>query len=124
MFLQRTSLSYKTRTTIATATLALSAILLTAGCARNDYAAAPPPPPAANYPQVPPLVQLADRNGFDAGRSDGARDIYDGRPYRARSTRAYFDTPGFDSHLGPFDVYQNAFRNAYLRGYQKGYNRG
>ena len=92
------------------------------GCA-NRYASAPPPPPPSGpvYNQVPPNIQLADQNGFRDGERDGARDAYEGRPYRARSTRAYFDTPGFDGNLGPFPPYQNSFRLAYLRGYDKGF---
>ena len=99
---------------------AVSIIALTsAGCA-NRYAAAPPPPPPA-YNQAPTIIQLAEQNGFRAGETDGARDAYDARPYRARSTRAYFDTPGYDGNLGPFPPYQNAYRLAYLRGYDKGF---
>lgn len=83
----------------------------------------PPPPPSYEDAPVSPLLQLADRNGFMTGRGDGQRDSYSGRPYRARSTRAYYDTPGFDARLGPFGAYQNAFRLAYLRGYDHGYAR-
>ena len=99
-------------------TLALASTLLLAGigCAHNY----PPPPPAA---QEPPLVQMADRNGFETGRSDGARDSANGEPFHARATRAYHDTPGYDPQLGPFPVYRDAFRNAYLRGYDRGYYR-
>jgi hypothetical protein len=91
------------------------------GCA-PAYVAPPPPPPAVA--QAPPLIQLAERNGFEAGRQDGARAVESGYPYAARSTRAYFDTPGYDPNLGPFLEYQNAFRLAYLRGYDRGYRRG
>ena len=101
----------------AAATIALASSV---GCA-NRYAAAPPPPPGPVYDQTPPNIRLAEQNGFRAGEADGARDAYDRRPYRARSTRAYFDTPGFDGNLGPFPPYQNAFRLAYLRGYDKGF---
>jgi hypothetical protein len=90
------------------------------GCAPR-YAPPPPPPPGA---QMPPLIQLADHNGFETGRADGARDVDAGIPYHARSTRAYHDTPGYDPHLGPFPPYRDAFRNAYLRGYDRGYHRG
>jgi hypothetical protein len=89
------------------------------GCAHN-YGPPPPPPPIG---QAPPIVDLADHNGFETGRADGARDSINGLRYGARRTRAYHDTPGYDPHLGPFHVYQNAFRNAYLRGYDRGYNR-
>jgi len=91
------------------------------GCAPHYAPPPPPPPPVA---QVPPLIQLADHNGFETGRSDGARDVESGAPYKARSTRAYHDTPGYDPHLGPFGPYRDAFRNAYLRGYDQGYRRG
>ena len=88
----------------------------------------PPPPPSyegapAPYPSAPSIVQIADRNGFITGRGDGQRDSYSGRPYRARSTRAYYETPGFDPRIGPFGAYQNAFRLSYLRGYDQGYAR-
>jgi hypothetical protein len=93
----------------------------TVGCAHN-YPPPPPPPPPAYGP--PPIVQLAERNGFETGRSDGARDAAGGYPFHARATRAYRETPGYDSQLGPFGAYRNAFRNAYLRGYDRGfYNR-
>ncbi len=100
----------------------VSSILLFAGvgCAPR-YAPPPPPPPGAS---LPPLLQLADHNGFDAGRADGARDVEQRIPYGPRRTPAYHDTPGYDPHLGPLGPYRNAFRNAYLRGYDRGYHRG
>jgi hypothetical protein len=102
--------------------LAVSTTLLfvALGCARTYYPPPPPPPPIA---QGPSIVQLAERNGFTTGRSDGARDAESGIPYHARRTRAFHDTPGFDPQLGPFPVYRDAFRNAYLRGYRRGYDR-
>ena len=104
-------------------TLALASTLLLAGigCAHN-YPPSPPPPPPP-IAQEPPLVQLAARNGFETGRSDGARDSANGEAFHARATRAYRDTPGYDPQLGPFPVYRDAFRNAYLRGYDRGYYR-
>ena len=98
-------------------------VLAGLGCASHNYAYAPTPPPPA-YVEAPQLVQVAERNGFQTGQSDGARDAYDGRHYRAQSTRAYNDAPGYDQGLGPFGPYRNAFRNAYLRGYDKGFRRG
>jgi hypothetical protein len=101
---------------------AASSIFLFAGlgCAHN-YPPPPPPPPVA---QVPPLVQLAEHNGFEAGRADGARDVESGIPYHAQRTRAFHDCPGYDPNLGPFGPYRDAFRNAYVRGYDHGYHRG
>jgi len=99
--------------------LVSSVVLFAAvGCAHN-YPPPPPPPPAI----ASPLVQLAEHNGFETGRSDGERAASAGYPFAARSTRAYHDTPGYDPALGPFPVYRNAFRNAYLRGYDKGFYR-
>jgi len=98
-----------------------SVAVVALGCAPAYVAPPPPPPPMA---QAPPLIQLAERNGFEIGRVDGARAVESGNPYAARSTRAYFDTPGYDPNLGPFPEYQNAFRLAYLRGYDRGYRRG
>ena len=102
---------------------AASSIFLFAGlgCAHNYPPPPPPPPPVA---QVPPLVQLAEHNGFETGRADGARDVESGIPYHARQTRAFHDCPGYDPQLGPFGAYRDAFRNAYLRGYDRGYHRG
>jgi hypothetical protein len=98
---------------------ALSALLLTAaGCAHNYPPPPPPPPPMA---QGSPLVQLAEHNGFETGRSDGAHDAANGEPFHARRTRAFHDTPGYDPQLGPFPVYRDAFRDAYLRGYDRGF---
>lgn len=110
----------RTRLMLAvTSTLLLSAAL---GCAHTYYPPPPaPPPPPPPISQAPPLVQLAERNGFETGRSEGARDAAYGAPFRPRHTRAFHDTPGYDPQLGPFPVYQNAFRNAYFRGYQSGY---
>jgi hypothetical protein len=100
---------------------AVSSVVLAGavGCAHST----PPPPPPPPYAQMPPLVQLADHNGFETGRADGERAAGAGYPFAARSTRAYHDTPGYDPALGPFPVYRNAFRNAYLRGYDKGFYR-
>lgn len=89
------------------------------GCAHTYYPPPPPPPPVA---QVPTLVQLAERNGFQTGRSDGAMQADRGLPPHPQHTRAFHDTPGYNPQLGPFPVYRDAFRNAYLRGYQRGYN--
>jgi hypothetical protein len=99
--------------------LALSSTLLfvSLGCAHRYY---PPPPPIA---QGPSIVQLAERNGFAIGRSDGALDAEHGAPPRPRHTRAFHDTPGYEPQLGPFPIYRDSFRNAYMRGYQRGYNR-
>ena len=101
--------------------VAASSLFLFAGlgCAPR-YVTPPPPPPGA---QLPPLLQLADRNGFETGRSDGAHAVESGIAPSPRRTRAYHDTPGYDPQLGPFGAYRDAFRNAYLRGYQRGYNR-
>jgi len=101
--------------------LAGTATLLAAtGCASHAYYA-PPPPPA--YAQRPPLIELADRNGFQTGSADGARDAYNGRPFSPQHTRAFHDTPGYDPNLGPFEPYRHAFRDAYLRGYDAGFRR-
>jgi hypothetical protein len=98
---------------------ALSALLLTAaGCAHHYPPPPPPPPPMA---QAPPIVQLAQHNGFETGRSDGARDAANGESFHARRTHAYHDTPGYDPQLGPFPVYRDAFRDAYLHGYDRGF---
>jgi hypothetical protein len=98
---------------------AACSLLLLAGTGCHPAYGPPPPPPPPVGPS--PLVQMADRNGFETGRSDGARAAESGAPFRARATRAYHDTPGYDPQLGPFPVYRDAFRNAYLRGYDRGY---
>jgi hypothetical protein len=71
------------------------------GCAHHY---APPPPPPPPIAQAPPLIQLAEHNGFETGRSDGARAAESGAPYAARRTRAFHDCPGYDPHLGPFEA--------------------
>ena len=103
--------------------LALSSTLcfVALGCSHPRYY--PPPPPPPPMAQGPTLVQLADRNGFETGRSDGSMAAERGLPPRPEHTRAFHDTPGYDPQLGPFPVYRNAFRDAYLRGYQRGYKR-
>ena len=103
--------------------LALSSTLcfVALGCSHPHYY--PPPPPPPPMAQGPTLVQLADRNGFETGRSDGSMAAERGLPPRPEHTRDFHDTPGYDPQLGPFPVYRNAFRDAYLRGYQRGYKR-
>jgi hypothetical protein len=98
-----------------------AALSIATGCASHAYYAPPPPPPA--YAQRPPLIELADHNGFLTGSSDGARDAYNGRPYAPQRTRAFHDTPGYDPNLGPFEPYRHAFRDAYQRGYDTGFRR-
>jgi len=100
--------------------LSTASVLLASGlgCAHHYYA---PPPPAAPAYTPSANVQLAERNGYQLGRTDGGRDAYNGYPFSARRTRAYHDTPGYDPSLGPLGQYQNTFRNAYLRGYDNGF---
>jgi hypothetical protein len=84
------------------------------GC-YSEQVSAPAPPPAPYYgAQLPPLVQLADNNGFRAGSDDGARDAYYHAGY-------YRDAPGYDYRLGPIPPYVDAFRRAYLRGYDRAF---
>jgi len=101
--------------------LSSSLLFVALGCAHPYYG--PPPPPPPPMAQGPSIVQLAERNGFQTGRTDGAMDADRGAPPHTRHTRAFHDTPGYDPQLGPFPVYRDAFRNAYMRGYQRGYNR-
>ncbi len=98
-------------------------LLAVVGCEHEQlYAPAPPPPPQISYAgQVPPLVQLAQRNGYRAGQDEGAREAYYRGQYSPRSTETYSAAPGYDYHLGPIQPYVDAFRNAYLRGYDKGF---
>ena len=98
-------------------------LLAVTGCASHPYYAAAPPPPPQAYEQRPPLIELADRNGFQTGNTDGARDAYDGRRFNPQHTRAFHDTPGYNPNLGPFEPYRRAFRDAYLRGYDAGFRR-
>ncbi len=103
-----------------------SAALLLSGCASHPYyaVAPPPPPPVYGYRQPPPLITVAEQEGFRAGRDDGARDSYVGHSYRPEHDRKFHDTPGYDPRLGPHEPYRNAFRDAYVRGYAAGYRRG
>ncbi|MBW4038055.1 MAG: hypothetical protein HIU91_04120 [Acidobacteria bacterium] len=100
-------------------TLFSALLFTTAGCVRSYPP--PPPPPAAG---APPLVQQAERNGFEAGHMDGVRDAQNGLPPRPRAMRAYRVTPGYFPQMGSYPVYRDAFRNAYLRGYHRGYYPG
>ncbi|MBB5338886.1 hypothetical protein [Tunturiibacter gelidoferens] len=102
-----------------------AACLLTAGCASHTaYYAPPPPPPPAGYTSVPPLIARADQVGFRSGNEDGARDSYNGFGYHPQHDRKFHTTPGYDSALGPFEPYRDAFQRAYLRGYDQGFHRG
>ena len=108
----------------ALAGMGLLGIGLLAGCShRDNYAyAPPPPPPPVVYPgEVPPLVRVADQNGYRAGFDEGSRDVYNGAGYRPRKGRIYHDAPGYDYRLGPLPPYVDAFRNAYVRGYDQAY---
>ena len=106
--------------------LGLLGLGLLAGCSHRDYYAyPPPPPPVAAYPgEVPPLVRLADQNGFRAGFDEGNRDVYNHAGYRPRKGRIYHDAPGYDYRLGPIPPYVDAFRSAYVRGYDQAFARG
>lgn len=106
---------------LALALTGTSAMLLATGCASHAYYYAPPPPPA--YVQRPPLIDLADHNGFRFGSDNGARDAYEGRGFRPQHDRAFHETPGYDPNLGPIGPYRRAFREAYLRGYDNGFRR-
>lgn len=108
-----------TKTRILLLSLGGAATLFAAGCASHPYYPPPPPP----YAQRPPLIDLADHNGFRAGTDDGARDAYNGRGYRPQHNRNFRDTPGYNPALGPFEPYRRAFRDAYLRGYDNGFRR-
>ncbi len=109
-----------TRNTLLLSLTGVAALFVT-GCASHAYYVAPGPPPPA-YGQRPPLIEVADRNGFQTGSADGARAAYEGRGYSPKHDRAFHDTPGYDPSLGPFGPYRQAFRNAYLRGYDAGFN--
>jgi len=101
--------------------LLAAATLCFAGC-YSEPISAPPPPPAPYYgPQLPPIVQLADSNGYRAGADDGARDAYYHAGYTPRRDAKYRDAPGYDYRLGPIPPYVDAFRRAYLRGYDHAY---
>lgn len=106
-------------------TVALGAIgaLILGGCDNQPaYAPPPPPPPPVSYAgQVPPLIQLAERNGGHAGFDDGARDAYYHAGYGPRRDQNYADAPGYDYRLGPIHPYVDAYRAAYLRAYDRGF---
>jgi len=106
-------------TTLLLLTALAAATLTVTGCSehRAYYVAPGPPPPG------PSLMDMAAHNGFRAGMDDGARDLYDGRGYRATHDRAFHDTPGYDPAFGPYGPYRDAFRNAYLRGYDRAFYR-
>jgi len=100
-------------------------LLLSVGCSsphRYAYVAATPPPPPP-YGSVPPLIDVANREGFRMGSDAGVRDAYRGFGYQPRRGRAFHDTPGYDPALGPYGAYRDAFRNAYLQGYDRGFYR-
>ena len=99
------------------------ALLATTGCASHHYYAYAPPPPPVYAQQRPPLIQVAEQNGFRAGSNAGARDAVRGYGYHAKRDRDFHDAPGYDPTLGPFDAYRHAFRDAYLRGYDAGFRR-
>jgi hypothetical protein len=105
-------------------TMFAALLLPIAGCAaRTRVAVAPPPPPPPGYSeQAPPMLKVADHNGFQAGVDAGSRDAMSGRSYHPKHDRAFHDTPGYDPTLGPITIYRSAFRNAYLRGYDQGFH--
>ena len=97
-----------------------AATIFVAGCSHPApyYPPPPPPPPGA---AVPPLVQMAEQNGFREGVDHGARDSATGRGYQPRRERVFRDAPGYDPNYGPRGPYVQYFRSAYLRGYDKGF---
>ena len=99
-----------------------ASVLFSTGCARRVAYYAPPPPPPA-YQEIPPLVQLAQREGFRLGNDDGARDAYYRSGYHPKSDPGFRETPGYDPRLGPFPPYREAFRAAYLNGYDRSFRR-
>lgn len=102
--------------------IAATAAVLLAGCAQQPvyYAPGPPPPPVQG---PPPLIQLADQNGFRSGFDDGLRDLNQGLGYAPQRDRRFRAAPGYDPNLGPRGPYVEHFRNAYLRGYDKAFYR-
>jgi len=101
--------------------LLAAAALFVSGCYDQPISAPPPPPAPAYAGQMPPLLQLADSNGFRAGSDDGARDAYYHAGYTPRRDTKYRDAPGYDYRLGPIPPYVDEFRRAYLRGYDRAY---
>jgi hypothetical protein len=100
--------------------LLAASLLVVTGCARHTYVAVAPPPPPGYAEQAPPLIQVAERNGFRAGSEAGSRDAATGRGYHPQHDRAFHETPGYDPSLGPLPAYRSAFRSAYIRGYEEG----
>lgn len=92
-------------------------ILLASGCARHYYPPPPPPPPPPQAYLPPPLIQQAERLGFDAGQQDASRDRYEGTGYHPKQDARFHDTPGYDPRLGPYPPFRDSYRRAYLRGY-------
>lgn len=95
-----------------------SAALLLGGCGHPQPYSPPPPPP---YARVPPLVQMAEANGFRAGVDEGRRDAANGFGYAPQRGHLYRQAPGYDPNYGPRGPYVQYFRSAYLRGYDKGF---
>jgi len=124
MGLIRNTSGSKTRSTLLFACTGAAALFALAGCASHpNYYAPPPPPPPPAYAQRPPLIELADQNGFRTGADECARDAYRGSGYHPEHDRGFRDTPGYDPSLGPFGPYRHAFRDAFLRGYDVGFHR-
>lgn len=92
--------------------LVAATLLFPAGCASHPYYAPGPPPPP--YNGGPSLLESAQREGFRAGTSDGARDAYNGFGYHPKRDRKFRDVRG---------PYRDAFRGAYLQGYDQGFRR-
>ncbi len=97
----------------------IAAAISLAGCSHPILPYSPPPPPS-NAP-VPPLVEMAENNGFKAGMEDGAHDARAMASYAPRSNTRFRKAPGYDPDYGPHGPYVQYFRGAYLRGYEKGF---
>ena len=74
-----------------------AALLALTGCASHRYYYAAAPQPV--YAAPPPLVQVADGNGYRDGQADGARDVYQRQQYRPTANRRYARTPGYEGRL-------------------------
>jgi hypothetical protein len=107
---------------LAAAAVSAAGLFSLTGCAHHTTYVAVAPPPPGYREQAPPMVQVADRNGFQAGVDAGSHDAMSGRGYQPRHSRAFHDTPGYDPALGPLPVYRSAFRNSYMRGYDQGFH--
>ena len=100
---------------LAQAAVLVGLLAATSACASSGVYRSPTPAPRVDA--------RAYRNGYDAGRIEGANDARRGRRFEIDRNRVYRSADrGYDGY-GNRAYYQQTFRDGYAAGYNDGYRR-